>query len=103
MTAAALPLSRPRAFSLERVTPTLFFSSLFVSTFEKLHWDVAGQIGVNDITTILFLLAFLASEREREEKFPRTSAVVLAFFAAFALVYLAGFWNLETQQGLTQF
>ena len=103
MTAAALPLSRARSLSLERVTSTLFFSSLFVSTFEKLHWDVAGQIGVNDITTILFLLAFLASEREREEKFPRTSAVVLGFFAVFALVYLAGFWDLTTQQGLTQF
>ena len=103
MTAAALPLARARSLSLERVTSTLFFSSLFVSTFEKAHWNVAGQIGVNDITTILFLLAFVASEREREEKFPRTSAVVLGFFAAFALVYLAGFWDLSTQQGVTQF
>ncbi|HJQ75088.1 MAG TPA: O-antigen ligase family protein, partial [Gaiellaceae bacterium] len=34
---------------------------------------------------------------------PRTSAIVLAFFAAFALVYLAGFWNIDTKQGLTQF
>ena len=103
MTAAALPLSRPRALSLERVTSTLFFTSLFVSTFEKVHWNVAGQIGINDIATILFLLAFLASEQQREEKFPRTSAIVLAFFAAFALVYLAGFWDLTTKQGLTQF
>ena len=103
MTAAALPLARARALSLGRITPALFFSVLFVSTFEKAHWDVAGQIGVNDITTVLFLLAFLASEREREETFPRTSAVVLGFFAAFALVYLAGFWDLQTQQGLTQF
>jgi hypothetical protein len=103
VTAAALPFSPTRSLTLERVTPVLFFSSLFVSTFEKLHWNVAGQIGVNDITTILFLLAFVASEREREDKFPRTSAIVLAFFAAFALVYLAGFWDLTTQQGLTQF
>jgi len=103
VTAAALPLPRPRALSLERVTSTLFFTSLFVSTFEKVHWNVAGQIGINDITTILFLLAFLASEQEREERFPRTSAIVLAFFAAFALVYLAGFWDVQTKQGLTQF
>jgi O-antigen ligase len=103
VTAAALPLVRARSISLERVTSTLFFTSLFVSTFEKVHWSVAGQIGVNDMTTILFLLAFLASEREREEKFPRTSAIVLAFFAAFALVYLAGFWDIATKQGLTQF
>ena len=103
MTAAALPLARARSLSRERVTSTLFFFSLFVSTFEKVHWDVAGQIGINDITTVLFVLAFVASEREREEKFPRTSAIVLGFFAAFALVYLAGFWDLSTQQGLTQF
>ena len=103
MTAAAMPLSRARSLSLERVTATLFFSSLFVSTFEKLHWNVAGQIGVADIATILFLLAFLASEREREEKFPRTSAIVLGFFAVFAFVYLCGFWNIQTQEGLTQF
>jgi O-antigen ligase len=103
VTAAAMPLSRPRAFSLERVTSILFFTTLFVSTFEKVHWNFGGQLGINDITTILFLLAFLASAREREERFPRTSAIVLAFFAAFALVYLAGFWDLTTKQGLTQF
>jgi O-Antigen ligase len=103
VTAAALPLARVRSLSLERVTSVLFFTSLFVSTFEKVHWSVAGQIGVNDISTILFLLAFVASEQEREEKFPRTSAIVLGFFAVFALVYLAGFWDLQTKQGLTQF
>lgn len=103
MTALAMPLTLGRVWTLERVTSTLFFTSLFVSTFEKMHWNVAGQIGVNDISTILFLLAFVASEHHREEKFPLTSAVVLAFFAAFALVYLAGFWDISTQQGLTQF
>src|SRR5262249_19684487 len=107
VTAAAgapeLPLSRPRPLSLERVTSTLFFTTLFVSTFEKVHWNFGGQLGINDITTVLFLVAFLASEREREERFPRTSAVVLGFFALFALVYLAGFWDLTTKQGLTQF
>jgi O-antigen ligase len=28
---------------------------------------------------------------------------VLGFFAAFVLVYLAGFWDVQTQQGVTQF
>jgi hypothetical protein len=103
VTAAAMPLSRSRPLSLERVTSVLFFTTLFVSTFEKVHWNFGGQLGVNDFTTIAFLVAFLASEREREEKFPRTSAIVLAFFAAFALVYLAGYWDVQTKQGLTQF
>ncbi|HEY2353700.1 MAG TPA: O-antigen ligase family protein [Gaiellaceae bacterium] len=103
MTAAAMPLPRRRALSLERVTSTLFFTTLFVSTFEKVHWNFGGQLGINDMTTILFVVAFLASNREREGNFPRTSAVVLAFFAAFALIYLSGFWDLTTTQGLTQF
>jgi len=103
VTAAAVSVPRARAMSRERIATGLFFASLFVSTFEKVHWSVAGQIGVNDIVTILFVLAFLSLEREREQPFPRTSAIVLGFFAAFALVYLAGFWDLETKQALTQF
>jgi O-antigen ligase len=102
VTAAALTAGRaivvPR--TQERIVTGLFFSSLFVATFEKVHWNVAGNIGVNDITTILFLIAYVATERR---PLPRTSAIVLGFFAAFALVYLAGFWNIDTQQGLTQF
>ena len=34
---------------------------------------------------------------------PRTAAVLLAFLAAFLLVYLIGFFNLETGQALDQF
>jgi len=102
MTAAALTAGRavvvPRI--QERIVTGLFFASLFVATFEKVHWDVAGNIGLNDITTVLFLIAYVATERR---PLPRTSAIVLGFFAAFALVYLAGFWNIDTQQGLTQF
>jgi O-antigen ligase len=102
MSAATLTAGRavavPRAY--ERVVTGLFFGSLFVATFEKVHWSFAGQIGINDITTILFLIAYVATERR---PLPRTSAIVLGFFAAFALVYLAGFWDIETKQGLTQF
>jgi len=103
VTAAALTAVRAKPIAWERVTQGLFFASLFVATFEKLQWDFAGAIGINDVTTILFLIAFVATEREREQPFPRTSAIVLGFFAAFALVYLAGYWDLETKQALTQF
>jgi len=102
VTAATLTADRavvvPRV--QERIVTGLFFASLFVATFEKVHWSFAGQIGINDIATILFLIAYVATERR---PLPRTSAIVLGFFAAFALAYLAGYWNIETQQGLTQF
>jgi O-antigen ligase len=84
----------------ERVVRGLFLASLFAATFEKVHWNVAGQIGLNDIATILFLIVYIVTERR---PLPRTSAVVLAFFAAFALVYLAGYWSIDTKQGLDQF
>jgi O-antigen ligase/polysaccharide polymerase Wzy-like membrane protein len=102
VTAAALTAARVRAVprTQERIVTGLFFASLFVATFEKVHWNFAGQIGINDITTILFLIAYVATERR---PLPRTSAVVLGFFAAFALVYLAGFWNIDTKQALDQF
>jgi O-antigen ligase len=95
---AARTLAVPR--TQERIVTGLFFASLFVATFEKVHWNFGGQLGINDITTILFLIAYVATERR---PLPRTSAIVLGFFAAFALVYLAGYWNIETKQGLTQF
>jgi branched-subunit amino acid transport protein AzlD len=100
VTAAALTAARAVPRSYERLVTGLLFLSLFVSTFEKVHWSVAGQIGINDILTILFVVAYAATERR---PLPRTSAIVLAFFAVFALVYLAGFWDIETKQGLTQF
>jgi O-antigen ligase len=34
---------------------------------------------------------------------PRTTAILLGFFAAFGLVYLIGFYNLETSDALAQF
>jgi O-antigen ligase len=84
----------------ERIVTGLFFASLFVATFEKVHWGSSGAVGINDIATILFLIAYVATERR---PLPRTSAIVLGFFAAFALVYLAGYWDIETKQGLDQF
>jgi O-antigen ligase len=100
VTTAALPAVRALPRAQERVVTGLFFGSLFVATFEKVHWRFGGAIGINDIVTILFLLAYVVTERR---PLPRTSAIVLAFFAAFLLVYLAGFFNIDTKQGLDQF
>ena len=97
VTAAALPVAAPTGRSPASVSCSSS-RSLFVSTFEKVHWNFAGQIGINDITTILFLVAFVAANCSAGA-FPRTSAIVLGFFAVFALVYLAGYWDIQTQQG----
>ena len=98
MTAVAVAL--PRAARQSRVTGFLFLATFFSVTFEKVHWNLAGQLDLADVTTVLFLLAFALTTRT---VMPRTTAILLGFFAAFLLVYLFGFFNLETKQGVDQF
>lgn len=86
--------------SLRRLTDFLFLATFFCVTFEKVHWNVAGTVGIADVLTILFLIAFGMHARTR---WPRTSAIVLAFLAAFLLLYFLGFFNLETKQALSQY
>ncbi|MHB8468976.1 MAG: O-antigen ligase family protein [Gaiellaceae bacterium] len=97
MTAAAVAV--PRAVSRTRVADALFFATFFCITFEKVHWNVAGQVGIADVLTICFLTAFAFTSRGPA---PRTTAIVAVFFALFLLVYLLGFFNLDTKQALDQ-
>lgn len=101
MTTVAVPLVRVRHSAL---TGGLFLATLFSVTFAKLHWTVAGDVSLADVLTMLFLVAF-ASERigAGEARLPRPAVAVLIFLGLFLLVYLAGFFNLDTQQGVNQF
>jgi O-antigen ligase len=98
VTAAAVAV--PRAVSATRVTDTLFFATFFCVTFEKVHWNVAGTVGIADVLTIVFLVAFALTSRGRS---PRTAAVLVGFFVAFLAVYLLGFFNLQTRQAFDQY
>ena len=83
-----------------RLAGTLFLATLFCVTWEKVQWNVAGAVGIADILTVLFLVAF-AFEWGRP-RFPRTTVTVLAIFAALLVVYLIGYFNIETKQSLDQ-
>ena len=86
------------------VTAFLFLASLFVATFEKLHWEVGGTVRLADVVTLLFLLAFGWERlRNSDGRVPRTVGVLIAFLAAFLLVYFAGFYSLATKQAAAQF
>jgi hypothetical protein len=87
-----------------RLTDVLFFATAFCVTFEKIHWEVAGTVNLADVLTILFLGAFaLGRLAQADAWLPRTALAVAAFMGAFLVVYLAGFFNLETEQALSQF
>jgi O-antigen ligase len=82
----------------------LFLATAFCVTFEKVHWQVAGSVGVADVLTILFLWAFAADRlAARDRRVARTAAIVLVFLAAFLVVYGIGFFNLDTRDALAQF
>jgi O-Antigen ligase len=97
---SAVSLAQPRAVSRTAAADFFFLATFFCVTFEKVHWNIAGSVGIADVTTILFLIAFVLTSRGPT---PRTTGIVLVFFLAFLLVYLLGFFNLETKQGFDQF
>jgi len=89
--------------SLPRAARFLFFATLFCVTFEKVHWNLAGSVGLADFATIGFLLAYVFERVERgDASFPRSSIVVVGFLTAFLLVYLIGFFNQDTADAASQ-
>jgi O-antigen ligase len=105
VTTHALPL---RAASRERVLAQpvldgLFLATVLTVTFHKLQWELAGSLTLSDVLTSVFLVIFLWDRLERgDTRLTRTAFVAFGFFLAFALVYLAGFYNLDTAQALAQ-
>jgi O-antigen ligase len=86
------------------VTRVLFLATLFCVTFEKVHWNVGGTLTLADILTVFFLASFAVDRFAfRDWTLARTSVLSLAFAGAFLLVYLFGFYNLDTTQGINQF
>jgi O-antigen ligase len=85
------------------VVDGLFFATVFTVTFAKLQWEVAGTLSLSDVLTGIFLVA-LAGTRigTGDRRMAWGAAAAALFFAAFLLVYLVGFFNLETEQALAQ-
>ena len=105
MTTQALPLHlavRERVF-VQPVLDGLFFATVLTVTFHKLQWELAGSLTLSDVLTSVFLVLFAWDRLERvDARITRTAVVALVFFLAFAFVYLAGFYNLDTGQELAQ-
>ena len=86
-----------------KLTGFLFLATLFGVTWEKVHWGVGVDVSISDVLTILFLVAFALEWIARgERRFPRSTAIVLVVFAALLVVYLVGFFNIQTKDSLDQ-
>ena len=106
MTSHALPLPQSTARERLLVQPVLeglFLLTIFTVTFHKLQWELAGSLTLSDVLTTIFLVLFAWDRFERNDgRFTRTAFLAFAFFCAFALLYLVGFYNLDTSQALAQ-
>ena len=87
-----------------KVTRVLFLAAIFSVTFEKVHWNIAGTVSLADVLAIGFL-AMWALERlaVRDRRLPATSAIVTCFGLAFLLVYLLGYFAIDSADGSGQF
>jgi O-antigen ligase len=89
---------------VSRLTAFLFLATLFCLSFEKIQWELAGTIGLSGILAVAFVALFgLERLNGGRQGFPRTVAIALLFALAFLAVYLAGFYNIETEQAAEQF
>jgi hypothetical protein len=85
---------------VRKLTSFFFLASLFCVTFEKIHWSFAGTVSLADVLAILFLISFVAGTKRAAV--PRTTVILLGFFAAFLIVYLVGYFNLSDSDALQQ-
>lgn len=99
--------ARPRdaaAVRAARLLDGLFLLTLLTVTFEKVRWTFAGTVTFSDISALVFLAAYALGMPGRARRpQPRTLAIVLVFFAVLLLVYLAGYFNLESGDATKQF
>jgi O-Antigen ligase len=89
---------------VNRVTAFFFLATLACVSFEKIQWQLAGTIGLAGVLGTVFVVCFLLERLGQTSRgFPRTVAIVLLFGLAFLAVYLAGFYNIETEEAAAQF
>jgi len=81
-----------------------FLAAVFCATFEKLSWNVAGNVSISDILSLGFIFLFAGTEiSRRDRRFVYTAATVALFGVVFLCVYLAGYFDLESGQAVQQF
>ncbi len=87
-----------------RVTRTLFLAAVFCVTFEKVHWNIAGTVTIADVLAIAFLAMWTLERLARgDRRLTLTSAIVACFGIAFLLVYLVGYFAIDSADGSGQF
>jgi hypothetical protein len=95
-------LQQTVARSRGRLVAFFFLATVFSVSFQSVFWNVAGRVNLADVLALLFLVAFVAARiANRDGLVPASSIAVLGFGLALLVVYLFGFFNLETNEALS--
>jgi O-antigen ligase len=87
-----------------KLTAFFFMATLFCVSFEKIQWELAGTVALSGIAALGFIASYTLDRLGKPARdVPFTAVGVLLFAVAFLLVYLIGFYNLESQQAAAQF
>ena len=92
--------ARASTYDGSRVLEALLFVTAFCITFAKIRIQVAGDLNffLSDLTALAFVVGFLGHRISRRDwVVSRTVATAAGFFLAFLIVYLVGFFNLQTE------
>jgi hypothetical protein len=81
----------------------LLMATLFVQTTAKIQWQAGGlDLTITNITCLAFIGAFLLARlRTRDSAMPRVCITLSGFMLVFLAVYLAGYFDLQTREGLS--
>jgi O-Antigen ligase len=92
----------PRARS--RALDVLLLTTLTVTTWAKIHWSFAGQVALEDILAILFLMVFTWDRLVRRDwTLPRGAVALVLVLLGLEVVFLLGFFDLDTRDALDQY
>jgi hypothetical protein len=92
----------PRARS--RTLDVLLLATLTVTTWAKIHWSFAGQVALEDILAILFLIVFAFDRLVRRDwRLPSGAAALVLVLLGLEVVFLLGFFDLSTRDALDQY
>ena len=88
---------------MRRAADTLLLATTLTVTFEKLHAPDVRALTLTHVLGALFVATAVADRvRRRAGTIVRPAAAAAAFLAAFLLVWLGGFYNLDSRDALLQ-
>jgi hypothetical protein len=81
----------------------LLLATLVVPTWEKIRWETSAvSLTITNLIASAFIAAFVLDRlARRDSKLPPASIALLGFMLAFAVVYLAGYFDLRDRAAFT--